>query len=240
LEKFRLNRLVSIVTSLVVYLSTPAIAGIVLTPSPQDVSLKKLIPLSTWNKQFKITEGKDRGKVVPLTLHRDRAKEGRWNLVFGDYAGILLRNDGSGGLTMERLDLFKSHSYVVYEPALPILTADITSGGAIRRQASFKMFDVETGRLKRAGRVTHWVKQVSPSRFDTPAGLIDGYFIEIDHRMDMPYAQLQMTLGLGCRLDDGPVFGSGNYTLTKLGLFTETKTASAALTQITDTVSPLR
>jgi len=230
----------SIVISLIVYLSTPAIAGIVVTPSPQDVSLKKLIPLSTWNKQFKITEGKDRGKVVPLTLHRDRAKEGQWNLVFGDYAGILLRNDGSGGLTMERLDLFKSHSYVVYEPALPIFTADITPGGALRRQANFKMFDVETGRLKRAGRVTHWVKQVSSSRFDTPAGLIDGYFIEIDHRMDMPYAQLQMTLGLGCRLDDGPVFGSGNYTLTKLGLFTETKTASAALTQITDTVSPLR
>jgi hypothetical protein len=49
-----------------------------------------------------------------------------------------------------------------------------------------------------------------------------------------------MTLGLGCRLDDGPVFGSGNYTLTKLGLFTETKTAAAALTQITDSVSPLR
>ena len=74
------------------------------------------------------------------------------------------------------------------------------------------MFDLATGRLKRAGRVTHWVKQVSPSRFDTPAGPIDGYFIEIDHRMDMPYAQLQMTLGLGCHLDDGPVFGSGNYT----------------------------
>ena len=110
MEKFRLNRLVSIVTSLVVCFSTPAIAGIVVTPSSQDVSLKKLIPLSTWNKKFKITEGKDRGKVVPLTLHRDQAKEGRWNLVFGDYAGVLLRNDGSGGLAMERLDLFKSHS----------------------------------------------------------------------------------------------------------------------------------
>ena len=236
-----MHRLVSIIIfTLVVYISFPASAGIVLAPSPQDVSLKQLIPLSTWNKQFKITEGKDRGKVVPLTLHRDRGKEGRWNLVFGDYAGIVLRNDAGGGFTMERLDLFKSHSYVVYEPALPILITDIISGGAIRRQANFKMFDVETGKLKRAGRVTHWVKQVSPSRFDTPAGLIDGYFIEIDHRMDMPYAQLQMKLGLGCRLDDGPVFGSGNYTLTKLGLFTETKTATAALTQITDTISPLR
>ena len=99
-----MRRLVNIIIfTLVVYLATPAIAGIVLTPSPQDVSLKKLIPLSTWNKQFKITEGNDRGKVVPLSLHRDRGKEGRWNLVFGDYAGILLRNDAGGGLTMERL-----------------------------------------------------------------------------------------------------------------------------------------
>ena len=48
--------------------------------------------------------------------------------------------------------------------------------------------------------------------------------------MDMQFAQLEMSLGLGFRLDDGPVFGSGNYTLSKLGLFTETKTAGAALT----------
>jgi hypothetical protein len=147
-----LHRLVNIIIfTLVVYISVPASAGIVLAPSPQDVSLKQLIPLSTWNKQFKITEGKDRGKVVPLTLHRDRGKEGRWNLVFGDYAGIVLRNDAAGGFTMERLDLFKSHSYVVYEPALAILTTDVAAGGAVRHQASFKMFDIETGRLKRAG-----------------------------------------------------------------------------------------
>ncbi|MEA2658179.1 MAG: hypothetical protein QOF64_764, partial [Candidatus Binatota bacterium] len=104
-----MHRLVSItIFILIVYISVPASAGIVLAPSPQDVSLKQLIPLSTWNKQFKITEGKDRGKVVPLTLHRDRGKQGRWNLVFGDYAGIVLRSDAGGGFTMERLDLFKS------------------------------------------------------------------------------------------------------------------------------------
>jgi len=83
--------------------------------------------------------------------------------------------------------------------------------------------------------VMHVVKQVSPSRFDTPAGPIDGHFIEIDHRMDMQFAQLDMTLGLGCRLDDGPVFGSGHYTLTKLGIFTATKTAAAALAKVNNT-----
>jgi hypothetical protein len=227
-----MHRLFSIVLVGVFLLSSPALAG---TSAPltsvKDVSLQELIPLEVWNKQFKITEGKDRGKVVPLTLHRDQAKEGQWNLVFGDYAGIRMHKDPRHGLVMDRLDLFKSRSYIVYEPALPILTADITAGGAMRREASFKMFDVETGRLKRTGRVSHLVKQVSPSRFETPAGLIDGYFIEIDHRMDMQFAQLHMALGLGCRLDDGPVFGSGHYTLTKLGIFTESKTAAAALTK---------
>jgi hypothetical protein len=81
------------------------------------------------------------------------------------------------------------------------------------------------------------VKQALPSRFATPAGLIDGYYIEIDHRMDMQYAQLHMALGLGCRLDDGPVFGSGQYTVTKLGIFTEKKTAAAALTPANGGVS---
>jgi len=227
-----MNRFVSTVLVLIAYVSTPALAGIAAPLAPhKDVGLKELIPLTTWNKQFKITDGKDRGRTVPLTFQRDAATEERWNLVFGDYAKIRIRSDAGHGLAMERLDLLKSRSYILYEPALPILTADITSGGAVRREASFKMFDIETGKLKRTGRVTHLVKQVSPSRFDTPAGLIDGYYIEIDHRMDMQYAQLNMKLGLGCRLDDGPVFGTGNYTLTKLGIFTETKTAAAALSK---------
>ncbi|MGH7926381.1 MAG: hypothetical protein ACREQV_01110 [Candidatus Binatia bacterium] len=236
-----MHRLVSMILSFVVYVSTPALAGIAVPlPSLHDISLKELIPLAAWNKQFTMTEGRDRGKVVPLTFRRDSATPGHWNLTFGDYAGILMQSDSRRGLVMERIDLIKSRSYIVYDPALPILASDITSGAAIRHQASFKMYDAVTGKLKRTGRVTHRVKQVSPSRFDTPAGLIDGYYIEIDHRMDMQYAQLHMTLGLGCRLDYGPVFGSGQYTLTKLGIFRDTKTAAAALTQTNNTVSPLR
>jgi len=231
-----MQRLVSIVLVFIAYISTAALAGIDVPLSPpKGVKLNDLIPLASWDKQFKITDGKDRGRIVPLTLHRDKAKEGQWNLVFGDYAGIRMHNDSRHGLVMDRLDLLKSRSYIVYEPSLPILTPDITSGGTVRREASFKMFDIETGKLKRTGRVMHVVKQVSPSRFDTPAGPIDGYFIEIDHRMDMQFAQLDMTLGLGCRLDDGPVFGSGHYTLTKLGIFTATKTAAAALAKVNNT-----
>jgi hypothetical protein len=79
---------------------------------------------------------------------------------------------------MDRLDLVKSRSFIVYEPALPVFARDLGSGVGITRQANFKMYDLETGRLKRFGRVTHLMKRVSRSRFETPAGLIDGYYVE--------------------------------------------------------------
>ncbi|HEX7231657.1 MAG TPA: hypothetical protein VF452_14760 [Candidatus Binatia bacterium] len=198
-----------------------------LAPS-HEIAVRDFFPLVDWQKDFKITDGRDQGKVVPLSLHHAGGTQESWRLDFGDYAKIHLRNDVSG-LTMDRLDLVKSRSFIVYEPALPVFARDLRSGVGITRQANFKMYDAETGRLKRVGRVTHVMKRVSRSRFQTPAGPIDGYYVEVDHRMDMQYAQLQMSVGLGCRLDDGPVYGSGRYTVTKLGLFTETKTVAAGL-----------
>jgi hypothetical protein len=224
-----MQRLVSIVVQFFLCVSTPALVNSEALRARQDVSLAELIPLSSWEKQFAITEGKDRGKTVPLTLERDPLIAGRWNLSFGDYAGIVMQHDADHGLVMQRLNLFKSRSYIVYEPALPILTVRVARANSVPREANFKMFDRETDKLKRAGRVTHLVKRVSPWRFDTPAGLIDGYYIDIHHRMDMPYAQLEFSLGIGCRVDDGPIFGSGQYTLTKLGIFREKKAAAAAL-----------
>jgi hypothetical protein len=149
--------------------------------SSVPVAIGTLIPLVDWQKQLKITDGKDQGRLVPLTFHRGAgAKHDLWRLSFGDYADIQLRSDGSGGLLMERLELVKSRSYIVYEPALAIFARDISSSVAMLREANFKMYDRETGRLKRIGRAAHVVKRVSRSAFETPAGVIDGYFIEIE------------------------------------------------------------
>ena len=211
--------------------ATSAFVGVAWSvPQPREIIARELIPLVSWQKQFEITEGKDRGRIVPLIPQPDLADDKRWRLVFGDYASILLVKNTTGALLMERLDLFKSRSYIVYEPALPVLPADVNSVGSIRLETGYKMYSRETGKLKRGGRVTHFVKQLSRSQFDTPAGRIEGYFIQLDHRMDMEYkSQLHLSLSLGFRLDEGPVYGSGQYTVTKLGLFTETKTAAAGL-----------
>jgi hypothetical protein len=211
--------------------TTATFAGITTPLSlTQRVTATELIPFTSSQKEFKIIDGKDQGRLVPVTFQADATDEKRWKLSFGDYGRIFLRST-SGALIMDRLDLYKSKSYVLYEPALRVLPAEIESAGAVLRQTGYKMYSVETGKLRRAGRVTHLVKRISPSQFSTPAGLIDGYHIEIEHKMDMEYnSQLLLTVGLGCRPDEGLVYGSAHYKLSKLGgLLTETKTSAAAL-----------
>src|SRR5262245_38102309 len=199
-------------------------------PQPPAINARALIPLASWQKQFKITDGKDRGRIVSLISQPDLADDQRWQLVFGDYASILFVKNLQGDPMIERLDLFKSRTYIVYEPALPVLPSAVNLAGSAELQTGYRMYNRETGKLKRSGRVIHSVKRISRSQFDTPSGLIDGYYIELDHRMDMEYKiQLRLSLGLGFRLGEGPIYGSGQYTVKKLGIFSETKTAAVAL-----------
>ena len=219
-----------IVLLFAILVTTSSLAGLA-PPTPlRQVTAADLIPLASSQKEFKIIVGKDQGRLVPLTFQADTTDGKTWKLSFGDYGRISLRSI-SGALVMDRLELFNSKSYVVYEPALRVLPAEIESAGAVMRETGYKMYSTETGKLKRAGRVTHLVKRISRSQFSTPAGLLDGYHIEIEHKMDMEYySQLLLTVGLGCRLDEGLVYGSAQYRLKKLGgLLTETKTSAAAI-----------
>jgi len=205
-------------------------ASLGIAPFQRQVSYTQLMPLATWQKEFQIIEGKDRGRVVPFVLQRAGADEKIWTLTFGDYARATLRRATDGGMIMERLDLLAGKNYIVYDPPLPLFPSEPAGGGSSLHQTTYKMYSAETGKLKRAGRATHEIKRVIPSKFTTPAGIMDGYYVEIEHGMEMEYnSRLQMTLGLGCRLDEGPIYGSSHYKLNKLGIFTETKTAVAAL-----------
>jgi hypothetical protein len=226
-----MRRPLSVIFNLLIWLSTLALPPLAWSlPLPSESPLRELVPLTSWQRQFKITEGKDRGKVVPLTSEPDLKNEKRWKLIFGNYAAVHVVREPGGALTMNRLDLPNSRSFIIYDSPLPVMPSDVSSLDLIHRETGYKMYSLATGKLKRAGRVTHQVKPASRSQFDTPAGRLDGYYVEIDHRMDMEYySQLHLTVGLGCQLDHGPVYGSGQYTLTKLGVFTESKAAGAAL-----------
>ena len=218
-------------TGLVLFLAPSLIGSSIVwaVPPVKEAGARELIPVSNWQKQFKITEGKDLGNVVPLTSVPS-SNEKRWKLVFGNYAGIFLVQETSGEVILERLDLFKSRNSIVDQPALPIVPSDINSANLIRRETGYQMFNLDTGKLKRTGRVTHLLQPASASQFDTPAGRLDGHYLEIDHIMEMEYrSQLHLTLGLGYRLNEGPIYGSARYSVTKLGVFTATKTAGAAL-----------
>ena len=199
-------------------------------PPSHDGTVRQLMPVTNWQKEFKITEGKDLGQVVPLISQPDPTNHRRWKLIFGNYAAIYLAQEAGGAVMIERLDLFKSRNSVVYEPVLPIVPSELTSTNLVRRETGYKMFNIDSGKLKRSGRVTHVLQPASISQFDTPAGRLEGYYIRIDHLMEMEYhSNLHLTLDLGYRANEGPIYGSARYSVTKLGVFTANKTAAAAL-----------
>ena len=128
-------RLIVFVVALSV--ATATLAGIAPQPLPQHITASELIPLASSQKEFKIINGKDQGRLVPLTFQADPSDKNRWSLSFGDYGRISLRSS-AGALIMDRLDLFKSKSYVIYEPALRVLPADVDSAGAVVPQTGTK------------------------------------------------------------------------------------------------------
>lgn len=198
-----------------------------LAPTPQP-TLQALIPFARFQKDFKITAGKDQGRVVVLQSRPDVADASKSRITFGDYATVHLARGARGGLLLERLDLIKSRSYVLYDPALPVV--DLETRAPFQRQTQYRMYALSSGRLKRSGRVTHTVRRIEPARFETPAGPVEGHFIDMEHRMEMEYlSELRIDLGLGCREDEGPVFGTGRYRITRLGLFSEIRDAAAGI-----------
>ena len=100
---------------------------------------------------------------------------------FGNYAGIFLVQETSGEVIIERFDLFESRNSIIYQPALPIVPSDINSANLFRRETGYQMFNLDTGKLKRTGRVTHLLKPASASQFDTPTGRLGMVQDEVRH-----------------------------------------------------------
>jgi hypothetical protein len=98
-------------------------------------------------------------------------------------------------------------------------------------RTGYWMFNLDTGKLKRSGRVTHLLEPGSASQFDTPAGRLDGHHIEIQSHHGDEISQSASfnawpNLSLKRRSD---LRFSNVQVVIKLGVFTATKTAGAAL-----------
>src|SRR5918994_5766673 len=129
----------AVIINIVICLSISALPPVAWSlPLPSESPLQELIPLAIWQKEFKIIEGKDRGKVVPLTSEPDLANGKRWKLVFGNYAVVHVVREPGGALTMNRLDFPNSRSFIIYDSALPVIPSDFKSSDFINRETGYK------------------------------------------------------------------------------------------------------
>ena len=69
------------------------------------------------------------------------AADKKSKITFGDYATAHLAQNALGVLLLERLDLIKNRSYVIYDPALPVLPATLEAIGSFQRETRYRMLE---------------------------------------------------------------------------------------------------
>ncbi|MEX2672439.1 MAG: hypothetical protein WD294_10050 [Phycisphaeraceae bacterium] len=203
----------------------PAMAG-------EAVRAEHLLPLQVRERTFRVIDGERLDERLPLELRRTRGEEpGEWVLEFSDLNTLYLSVHPEGALTIVRLDLPSEDFAVVYDPPVRMLPAEIRPHEQIVERSTVRVYSLETGELEHTGNVEHKVLFASRSRLTTDVGVWDGYLIPIEHKIDIPWADVRLDLAGGYVPEVGIVYRRMEYTRTSIGLFGETVRRAAVLSE---------
>lgn len=203
------------------------------TRETNTIRAEHLLPLAPQSRTFKMIDGERVDELVTLSLRRAVAQEhGEWVLDFADFDKVYLSTDDRGSLTIVRIDLLEDSYAVVYDPPVRLLPSEIRPHVRIEERSVARVYDLNTGRLKHTGQVTHRVRYASRSRFTTPVGQFDGYLIPVEQEIDLGNASVIIDLAGGYVPDLGMVYRRMDYTREGFfGLFGETKRRAAVLAE---------
>jgi hypothetical protein len=198
----------------------------------QAIRAQDLLPLEPRTRLFQIIDGDRIGEKLPLSLRRTGPQEpGQWVLEFSDLNMLYLRVRAEGDVEIVRLDLPAEGHAVVYSPPVRMLPAHIRPHIHIEEQSVARVYDLETGKLKHTGQVTHKVRFASRSRLVTEVGAWDGYLIPVEHEIDLGAANVQLHLVAGYVPGLGIVYRRMDYTRLVLGIFGQTERRTAVLAE---------
>ena len=203
-------------------------------PAESTLPTEQLLPLAERRHTFRIIEGDGAGEQVQQTLRPAQEQEGepgQWVLELGDLNRLYLRRNEAGDVEAVRLDLPQENRAVVYDPPVVMIPARVEAELAGATTSRARVYDLESGELTHTGQVTHEIKQVSRSRFDTAVGTQQGYLIVIDHEVDLDLGNATLGLETGYVPGEGMVYRHMRYTIEKLGFFGDTTRRTAVLAE---------
>ena len=200
------------------------------------VPAEQLLPLEPQQRTFQIVAGDNRGDLMPMILREARQAQpgepgepGEWVLEMDDLNVLVLEKDEEGNVLIVRMDLPRDGYMIVYQPPVRLIPSRITPDLRVEERSQASVHDPQTGQLQHTGDVTHTIKRVTRTRFDTPEGTQQGYMVITEHAIALGLANVEMEMEAGYLPGDGLVYRHIRYTITRLGIFGDTTRRTAIL-----------
>jgi hypothetical protein len=194
------------------------------------VPAQQLLPLEPQQRTFEIVAGDNRGHRMPMILREARRGEpGEWVMEMDDLNILFLEEDDEGNVLILRMDLPREKFVIVYDPPVRLIPSRVTPDLHVEEYARASVLDPQTGKLQHTGEVTHTIKRVTRTRFDTPKGVQKGYMVITEHVIKLGPADVELDMEAGYLPGDGMVYRHIRYTITRLGIFGTTTRRTAIL-----------
>ena len=199
-------------------------------PPVERLTADQLVELKARKGSFKIVQGKEKGKCVPMTLKAPATDGDVWQLTFDGICRLFLRQTPAGALRVHRMEMLKDKKRFLFHPPFELIPEFFTPGRQIQTTGTATIENMETGEGSNSGSYCHEIQALSRTTLDTPAGPVKGYLLEYEFRVDLEYSDIELNLETGWSENRRLVYWRTQTTIEKLGLFSETKLRALALT----------
>jgi hypothetical protein len=132
------------------------------------------------------------------------------------------QTDGGDILIGRELDL-ESNVAVAYDPAIPALPGDLSTGQVIRGASRVTVTNLKTGAKRDEGTCSYTMEVLGPREVDTPAGRYQGYTVRSVRKLDLKLARVTVTVDTTYASGVGEVAEHVTENVKALGLFGSTK-----------------
>lgn len=207
----------------IVFFSTAAIG------QQDKPKAENLLPLEPLRYSFVFTEGEREGEKMQLAL--EKLKEGMWQLQLGNLFVAEIFHDRQGDLRLGQITSPQKNTIIKFQPAILLIPEPIPFDAEIGQQVQVKVIDMKTSEITQQAMVSHRLKSITRTKFYTPAGIYEGYQVQIEQQGSFGMAMLKVDFSGGFVPNYGLVHAYLSYNLNKPLFFGSTETYITELTE---------
>jgi len=181
------------------------------------VTAEELMPLEARRGVYLVTEGPEKGTQVPFTLEQ---RGDQWILTQQGLARHELHRDHQGNLLIDQETDLREDRQIDYVSPVMLLPATVDSSTSLAGKTRVAVRNTRSRSVNYRGVCSWELKFLGVSLVETPAGTFPAYRLRGRREIQLPLAQISMTIDFEYVRGKGMVATGIDQVIHSLGLFT--------------------